>query len=180
MNSKLQPALLGGLALGVASAIPLVNCANCLCCAWAIAGGFLAAYLYFKDQPGYPQPPYGDAAILGAMTGAVGAVVTLIISIPIQLAASSMGFENDPEQLREAFEQFELPVEYQDTAIQLLSGSGAGGMMALLVTFAFQLVAFGVFAILGALIGVAVFQKKVPPTAPAPPMTPPPTAPPGL
>lgn len=172
MNSKLQPALLGGLAIGVASAVPLVNCANCLCCAWAIAGGFLAAYLYFKDVPGSPEPPYGDGAILGAMAGAIGAVVTLIISIPIQLVANSIGFQNDPEQMREMFEQIEgLPPEAQDMMIQVFGGSG---MAALLFGFLFNIVLFTIFAAVGGLIGVAVFQKKTPPTAPAPPVTTPP------
>ena len=40
----IQPALLGGVAMGVLSALPVINIANC-CCAWILFGGGLAAYL---------------------------------------------------------------------------------------------------------------------------------------
>ena len=35
---KLQPALFGGLFIGVLSALPLINIGNC-CCLWVIGGG---------------------------------------------------------------------------------------------------------------------------------------------
>ena len=35
---KLQPALYGGLFIGVLSALPLINIGNC-CCLWVIGGG---------------------------------------------------------------------------------------------------------------------------------------------
>jgi hypothetical protein len=41
---KLQPALFGGLFIGVLSALPIINIANC-CCLWVIGGGVLATYL---------------------------------------------------------------------------------------------------------------------------------------
>ncbi len=40
--SKMQPALIGGVILGVLSAVPFVNALNCLCCLWVIAGGVVA------------------------------------------------------------------------------------------------------------------------------------------
>ena len=36
--AKLQPALLGGVTIGVLSALPVINLANC-CCAWILFGG---------------------------------------------------------------------------------------------------------------------------------------------
>ena len=50
--AKLQPALLGGLTIGVLSALPVINLANC-CCAWILFGGALAAYLM---QQSHPEP----------------------------------------------------------------------------------------------------------------------------
>ena len=41
-SSRLQPALLGGVVIGVLSALPVINVANC-CCAWILFGGALAA-----------------------------------------------------------------------------------------------------------------------------------------
>jgi hypothetical protein len=45
MSDRLQPALWGGLFIGVLSALPLVNLENCCCCLWVLCGGALAAYL---------------------------------------------------------------------------------------------------------------------------------------
>ncbi len=39
------PALLGGLFIGMLSALPIVSVGNCCCCLWMIGGGVLAAYL---------------------------------------------------------------------------------------------------------------------------------------
>ena len=36
---QLQPALVGGLVMGVLSALPLVNLGNLCCCFWVVSGG---------------------------------------------------------------------------------------------------------------------------------------------
>src|SRR5829696_5828426 len=78
--TKTQPALLGGLAIGVLSALPVINIANC-CCAWILFGGALAAYLM---QQNHPEPIHaGDGAIVGLLAGLFGSFVWLILSIPI-------------------------------------------------------------------------------------------------
>lgn len=169
MNRKLQPALFGGLALGVASAIPIVNFLNCACCALVLGGGFLAAWLYLKDAPPTAQPPWGDGAVVGLLAGLIGAVASAVIQIPMTFLASSFGLlagleevlaESDlPEPLRELF------------AVVGASGFAVG---AFLVSLFLNLFIYGVFATLGALIGVAVFHKKAAPAAPSPP--PPPAA----
>ena len=45
MNDKLKPALIGGVILGILSALPAVN--TC-CCIWALVGGLIAANIYIK------------------------------------------------------------------------------------------------------------------------------------
>ena len=49
--SKLQPALLGGVFIGVLSALPIVSAGNLCCCLWVLSGGALAAYLLQQNQP---------------------------------------------------------------------------------------------------------------------------------
>jgi len=44
--SMLKPALISGVAFGVAGAIPVINWINCACCALIIGCGFLSAFLY--------------------------------------------------------------------------------------------------------------------------------------
>src|SRR5690349_24929968 len=80
--AKTQPALLGGIAIGVLSALPVINIANC-CCAWILFGGALAAYLM---QQNHPEPiQIGDGAGVGLLAGVIGAAVWLVVSIPINL-----------------------------------------------------------------------------------------------
>ena len=47
---KHQPALLGGLFIGVLSVLPIVSAANC-CCLWVIVGGVLVVYLQQQKKP---------------------------------------------------------------------------------------------------------------------------------
>ena len=41
-----QPALAGGLVMGVLSALPLISALNACCCLWVVSGGLVAAYVY--------------------------------------------------------------------------------------------------------------------------------------
>src|SRR5215207_2687958 len=80
MNDKLKPALIGGVILGVLSAIPAVN--YC-CCIWALVGGLIAANMYIKASPNPVTP--ADGAIVGAMAGGVGVVLIIVVGIPLYL-----------------------------------------------------------------------------------------------
>ena len=159
-ESKVKPALIGGVALGVANAIPFLNLLNCACCALVIGGGVLAAHLYFKDTPPTAERPFGDGIMLGALAGVFGAIVSTIISIPMTLLGiglGSMGFVD------EILENADLPPEVAD----LLASIGGGGLAigALLIGLLFNLVIYAIFAGIGGAIGVAIFVKKPPATA---------------
>jgi len=45
-----QPAFIGGLVMGVLSALPLVSAGNICCCLWVVTGGLVAAYLLQQNQ----------------------------------------------------------------------------------------------------------------------------------
>ena len=66
---KLQPALFGGLFIGVLSALPIINIGNC-CCLWVIGGGVLATYLMQQNHP-YPISA-ADGALVGLLAGLIG------------------------------------------------------------------------------------------------------------
>ncbi|MGH9901916.1 MAG: hypothetical protein ACRD68_08915, partial [Pyrinomonadaceae bacterium] len=83
MSDKIKPALIGGVTLGLLSAIPFVGAVNACCCAWAILGGLLASYLYIKGSPTPARP--GDGAMLGAIAGLVGAVIYVVVGLPLGL-----------------------------------------------------------------------------------------------
>jgi hypothetical protein len=80
MDNKMKAALIGGGVAGLLSIIPLVG--NC-CFLWALLGGFLAVFIYLKGAPG-PLAP-GDGAKLGLRAGVVGAIIYLIIALPMWL-----------------------------------------------------------------------------------------------
>jgi hypothetical protein len=157
-SNKLKPALIAGLAAGAASSIPPLSCLNVCCCALVIGGGFLAVFLWLKDTPRRPEPPYGDAAILGLLTGVFGAFAATVISVPINMLFSGMGWM-DMSQLHEALEGANLPPE----AVNMIEGFISGGGLtigAILIGLVFNLVIYAIFALIGALIGVAVLHKK--------------------
>ena len=158
MNTKLKPALIGGVLIGVLSVIPFVSAANLCCCLWAIVGGLLATYLYVKNSP--TPASAGDGAVLGVIAGAVGAVISLILGIPINLAMGpvmrnmivSLMQNLDPRQADMMRQQFEA----QGKAIGPLIFQSLIGAALLFV-----------FAILGGLLGVPLFEKRK--GAPPPP-----------
>ena len=67
--SRFQPALLGGVVIGVLSGLPFVNIGNCCCCLWVVAGGVLTVYLQQQARNPVPLETIGAFRSLGAATG---------------------------------------------------------------------------------------------------------------
>ncbi len=84
-----QPALIGGLVGGVLSALPLIAGGNLCCCLWIVSGGAVAAYVLQQNQS-LPIGP-GDGALVGLLAGVIGALVYLVLSIPINILVAPMG-----------------------------------------------------------------------------------------
>jgi hypothetical protein len=172
MNRKMmRAAALGGLALGAASATPLLSLLNCACCSLVVLGGFLTAYLYFKDAPPTPTPQWGDAAMVGLLAGLIGAGVTAMLSLPIALLGWGTGTWSS---IRDALSDADLPPEL--SSMLAMFGGSTFAITAILLSFVFNLFIYGLFATLGSLLGAAVMHRK--PLAPAPPPAPPPMPPP--
>jgi hypothetical protein len=153
----IKPALIGGVLIGILSAVPLLNMLNCLCCAWVIGGGIFASYLYVKDAP-FPVTLGGGVA-LGLLTGVIGAVVDTIFSIPLYFAMSGMG--GFAEQLSELLDRVpNLDPEARRMFLSLVSESGGAAVFTISVLM--QLVIFALVAMLGGAIGVAIFEKRKP------------------
>ena len=161
-----QPALLGGLFIGVISALPVVGSLNICCCLWVVLGGGLTVYL---QQQRTPEPlETGEAVLGGLIAGLVGAVLyvvfqSMMLSIvgPISQDAIRDALERNPD----------VPAEVRDMILRFSSGQG---MLALML--AINIPVMAVFSMLGALLGLAIFRKKVPPAY----VPPPPPAPPGV
>ena len=153
MTKRHTPALLGGLFIGVLSSLPVVSAC---CCLWAVCGGLLTAYL---QQQNTPEPiETADAVLGGLLAGVIGAILASLAFMVL----TSMGGSTFDEMLREVFEQNnELPAEWRDRVMNFVTGRN----IALLI-FVINVPVYAVFSMLGSLLGVAFFRKKLPPQAP--------------
>ena len=158
--AKTQPALLGGIAIGVLSALPVINIANC-CCAWILFGGALAAYLM---QQNHPEPiQIGDGAIVGLLAGLIGAFVWLVVSVPVNLMMA-------PFQSRMTQRALENAGDVAPELREMLQTFGGGPTigLGLVMGFFLMLVVSTLFAMLGGLFGALMFRKSPPPAMPPP------------
>ena len=161
MNNKVKSAVIGGVVLGLLSAIPFVNWLNFCCCLWAILGGMLASYLYVKNSA--VPATAGDGAILGAIAGAVGAVVFLIVGIPLAIVAGE-AMRAMLISIMESVEPSQAELFRRQMAAQGAEISGVIIQSLIGAVFLF------VFSVLGGLIGIPIFEKrKVGPMPPPPP-----------
>ena len=162
--SRYQPALFGGLLIGVLSGLPVIGSGNVCCCLWVVSGGVLASYLL---QQRTPEPiTTSDAMLTGVMAGLIGGVIWVLLSAALMSITGPM-LEG---QIRRVLEQNpDIPPETLAFVQKLFTG---GGMI--LVQAIILLPLCAIFSLLGALLGTAFFKKKVtvPPAAPPPPMPP--------
>ena len=150
---KHQPAVLGGLFIGVMSSIPIISTANVCCCLWGVTGGILVVYLQQQNR----QEPVetADAVLGGLLAGLIGALIATAVTLAIVGVVGSLGFESVRGQLES---NPDLPPEARDFLMNLFSGRGIW-----FVLFAINLPLYAVFTMLGALLGLAFFRKKLPP-----------------
>jgi hypothetical protein len=164
MNNKVKPALIGGVVLGLLSVIPFVSALNVCCCFWAILGGMLATSLYVKSSP--TPANAGDGAVLGALAGLVGGVISLILGIPI---AYAMG-----PTMRNLLLNLLENVDRSQAEMMRRQFEAAGESISAIIFNALVLaVLLFVFAIVGGLLGVPIFEKRKGGAPPPPPYNPP-------
>ena len=145
--NKLKPAVLGGLVVGILSAIPFVN--YC-CCLWAIGGGLLAGMLYIKASPA--RVTTGDGAVVGALAGVVGGAIYLVLAIPIAIFYGAAAMEQ----------------AFRNSGVQMpLSGT-----LMIIVGSLFGAVCLIALSTVGGLIAVPIFEKRKDAVAPPPPAAP--------
>lgn len=158
--SKLQPALLGGLVIGVLSSLPVINMGNCLCCLWVVLGGALATWLLQQNQPAAVEPV--DGLLTGVLAGVAGAVVGTLVAIPIQLVMGPMG----NEALRRLLEQNggDMPPEVRSLLEQMTSGGLHGAFI--IVGLLVSMVIYATFGGLGGALGAVIFKPATPPPPP--------------
>jgi hypothetical protein len=151
--SRFQPALLGGLFIGVLSSLPFVNALNACCCLWVVCGGVLVTYLLQQRTP----DPVGttDAALQGLMAGAIGGAIFSLGQMFIFQLTGPMVLE----EIRGNMDQAQMPPEARAFIERLFTSQG----FALVLAFV-TIPVYAVFSMAGSFLGLAFFRKKLPPT----------------
>ena len=152
-----QPALAGGMALGILSAIPFIQLGNCLCCMWVLGGGALCTYLLIQQRPA--GITYGDGAFGGVLSGLIGSVVATVIGIPVRLLTART-FESQRERLEQMMRDLGIDgsSEFQELFLQLTSSEITA--LSLLFSFLGNALVYSLFAMIGGILMVALMQRK--------------------
>ena len=160
-SGRLQPALYGGLFIGVLSALPIVNMGNCCCCLWVVAGGALAVYLRQQNTPF--AVPSSEGALLGLFAGLIGGVVAALISIPVM---AMLGPFQQQWIERIINSRADFPEESREMIERMMRRNAGFGAIAFVLGLVWHVVIGVVFGMLGGLLGVAMFKKDAPPPPP--------------
>jgi hypothetical protein len=170
--SMLKPALISGVAFGVAGAIPVVNWINCACCALIIGCGFFAAFLYSKDSrdAGFAFRP-GNGATVGLVAGLIYGVVSGILGGLISSVLGMGDWQEVIDQIQAS--GADIDPEVLDGITHFMESSG--GLVIILIGVFVALVLGAIFGTIGGLIGGSVF--KVEPQPPVQEQAPPPPPP---
>ena len=150
-QSVLKPAFLGGVALGVLSALPLVNCC---CLLWIGGGGLLAVYLLRQEFAG--EITAGVGAKTGFIAGMIGALFWQILELPISYITSSQR----AEQIQQLLQNPNFPAETMQIVEKIFSLlADPFNPIVLLVGLILKGIACGVLTTLGGVVGAAFWGK---------------------
>jgi hypothetical protein len=164
LDLKWKAVLLGGLIIGLAPFIPVLNLA---CCLYPIIGGIVAVAVY---RGGAPAPlTNSDGISLGALTAVAGTAIYAILVVPVTMLVGSVvgGF------LRSQTPSFsDVPDNVRPLLEWIFSHIGAAVGMIVFFKVLGQLAVSLIFGILGGVLGVALYKNRPMPSPPAPPPPP--------
>ena len=171
MSSKLRPALVGGILIGLLSGLPYVSLGNLACCLWVVLGGALSTYLYIKKSP--TPVEMGEGALIGALAGVIGTVIKLIVGVPVTILA---GYPAEHFLIRliermdpQKAELYRQGMEYLMTRPFSEQFFASVFSLGTVLWFVISLV----FALVGGLVAVPLFEKRKTDAGGGPPPPPP-------
>ncbi|HKC62839.1 MAG TPA: DUF5518 domain-containing protein [Pyrinomonadaceae bacterium] len=167
MDNKWRSAIIGGVVIGLLSGIPYVRLGNVACCMWVVLGGALASYLYIKRSP--TPVNVGEGALIGAIAGAIGMIVEIVVGLPMTILTgypelkliAGLLERMDPQRAEEYRHQIEELATVPFTEQFFHAVFSWGTLLSLLITV--------IFALIGGLIAVPIFEKRKTDAGPPPP-----------
>lgn len=172
MNSKLRAAIIGGLVMGLLSGLPYVSLGNIACCLWVVLGGALATYLYIRKSP--TPVDIGEGALVGLLAGVFGTIVQLLVGVPVTILTGyqdkrlvlSLVERMNPEKAELYRQRIEYAMSRPFIEQFFASVFSLGTLLVFIITV--------VFALVGGLVAVPLFEKRKADAGPPPPPPPPP------
>ena len=144
-----QSALLGGLFIGILSALPIINVANC-CCLWIVGGGVIASYLLQDDS----QPvTVGRGARAGLLAGIFGAFVWLLAAMALNVVVAPLQERMVDSMIRNAQD---MPPDVRSWLETI--GNRASSPLRYVLGFLFHFFGGLIFATLGGVLGAIFFS----------------------
>jgi hypothetical protein len=149
--SKFKPALMGGVIVGVLALIPYIAWGGFL---WAVLGGIVAAKMLVATSPS--ALTLGRGAKVGFLTGLIGGGIYLAVNTP--LMANSI--------VEMLIASAQTSPEAQAALAKLTQSPVSKYILSFILSFIIALLLLG-FAVIGGMLGVAIFEKRKEETAPA-------------
>jgi hypothetical protein len=167
MSTKQRAVVVGAVVAGLLSTSYLAAI-NIICCLGVIIGGLVAAQQFASSRSGAIQT--GDAALLGAGAGALGAVFSTVFELvlrPLSLDSQSIiqdYLDSFAQQMRQSGEQ--LPPGFEQAMQQ-----GEQGIGAILLGVVISMILYAIFGAIGGAIGGSIFGSDggEPPAGQEPP-----------
>lgn len=152
----IQPALSGGMFLGLLSSIPVISAGNILCCMWVLLGGAAASVLLTRQRP-LRTITYGDGAFAGVLSGFFGAIVGTAVQVSFDVILKGF-FESQRQQLETILNQMGAEGPMRDWFLRVASGEiSLGTVVFMLFT---NLLVFALFAMIGGILAIAILKRR--------------------
>jgi hypothetical protein len=148
-----QPALTGGLFLGLLSSVPIISAG---CCIWVLLGGGIAAVLLTRQRP-LSSISYGDGAFVGVMSGLFGAVIGTIVQLAFRAITAPLAADQQ-QQLEKIMDQVGLEGGMRDFLLRTFSGEIS--TLTVMFTFISNLLVYAMFAMIGGIIALAILRRR--------------------
>jgi zinc-ribbon domain len=147
-----QPAVMGGMFLGILSSIPLVSIGFCM---WILLGGAIAAQQVSRQRRS--GVTYGDGAFAGVLSGLFGSLVGTTVQMCLRVIASPF-FESQQQQLEQLLNQMGVEGPMRDWVLR--AASGEISLTTVVFTLFSNLLAFSLFAMIGGILAIALLKKR--------------------
>jgi hypothetical protein len=148
----IQPALTGGMFLGLLSSIPFISAG---CCLWVLMGGAMASVLLLRQRPSGIK--YGDGAFAGVLSGFFGAVVGTVIQMSLHVIEARF-LQSQQQQMEDMLKQLGAEGPIRDWTLRVFSGE----VSAVTVGFTFfaNLLMYSLSAMAGGIVAIAILNRR--------------------